>query len=196
MRSVPFDDILQASFEGLMRATENVNNGKFDKDKAGFITYANYFIRDCICDVITDHNLDSIVVKREAIRTPNSRKNKCFIGMTVYTYGGVGKEMMDLRHKGDFKHAAIDQVAGHHYRTTEPDQERITMMRAVIDSALFGESKRNKTMFMMHTTEGHTYQYIGDKYELTRERVKQIVMKITKRIKANTGGLDFRDREK
>ena len=202
-RGLPFADLLQEGNIGLLKAVE-----KFDY-RLGFkfSTYATWWIRQSVTRAIADqarmiripvHMVESLNqverISREIEGQTGKVPEPAMIGVRMSMEAGKVSKVLRARHEfiplddfADDEEGLID--AWDYLADGRPNPEESAMRGALSDAVqgvLAGLSLRERKVlilrFGLDGNESHTLEQVGEIFEVTRERIRQIEAKAMRRL--------------
>jgi len=206
---LPLEDLIEEGNIGLMNATK-----KFDYNRGyRFISYAVWWIKQAI--------LNAITLKSRAIRLPFNRYNELLIiekelekypmrkpsveeianktgisgdNVKVLLQASNEPVSLDASTKNDDFYPLIDQVHGSDYKYMQRDLEN-TLLGEDIQMTLQKLTKREQEViihrFGLDDSIPKSLREIGDKYRLSKERIRQIEKKALGKLRNNTKEKDI-----
>lgn len=158
---IPFSDLISEGNIGLVRAAY-----KFDyKKDVKFISYAVWWIRQAIQEYIKKITLN------------NSRElSDLIVNSNCASIDENGEELTDYRMMPNT--SSDDEYS-------DLDEHKKTSVKKLLECLSNRESDIISYYFGLNNTEDLTLEEIGDKYSLTKERVRQIKEKAIRKLRVN-----------
>ncbi|ESZ05783.1 sigma-70 family RNA polymerase sigma factor [Mesorhizobium sp. L48C026A00] len=189
-RGLPFDDLVQEGNLGLLRAAE-----KFDPQKgARFGTYATYWIRQSMLRAVDDQSriiripvhvaeqIRKVARLRERTRAEFNREpNVDEVAQKLEKPPAFAKRILNLlvASNRSIPERLVDRTG------SQPDRRHdAACLRRLIEGVLAQLSPRSERVirlrFGLANVDEHTLEEVGDLFEVTRERIRQIEAKAIK----------------
>ncbi|MEW6751574.1 MAG: RNA polymerase sigma factor RpoD/SigA [Candidatus Latescibacterota bacterium] len=202
-RGVPLGELISSGNMGLLKAVE-----RFDLSKGcKFITYAVWWVRQAITETLIEHSPVRLPVNQynlmnKIVRTYSDLQQGEELALTEETARLVGcseEKIVQALHLWQSQGSSLDepltpgeegsmldQLADWGQPSPEEEMDRDAMRQSV--AGLFGllserEVEVVRLYFGFETGEPMTLQEIGDRFNLTRERIRQIKEKALRKMR-------------
>lgn len=186
-RGLPFDDLVQEGNLGLLRAAEKFNPQK----GARFGTYATYWIRQSMLRAVDDQSriiripvhvaehIRKVARLRQRTRAEFNREPTVDeVAQKLEKPPAIAKRLLNLpvASSRSIPERLVDR------RVPQPDRRHdAACLRRLIEGLLVQLSPRSERVirlrFGLANADEHTLEEVGDLFEVTRERIRQIEAK-------------------
>jgi RNA polymerase primary sigma factor len=200
-QGVPLSDLISEGNFGLIKAAY-----KFDPTRGfRFISYAVWWVKQSIIQSLNDHartvrlpvNVTNQVskLKKEMSafeQIEGRRPTQNDMDLTVMNHPTCGSLNDKINEDGD---EVMDIIADNSFARPDEDIYTDEVLKSELATTLSVLSEREKKIIEMYFgMDGNpmTLEQIGDEYDLTKERIRQIKQKSLRKLKANSDNLfDF-----
>jgi RNA polymerase primary sigma factor len=203
-QGVPFQDLIQEGNLGLMRAAD-----KFDPDRGyKFSTYATWWIRQAVTRALADQgrtirlpvhmgeairklNRTAYLLEQDLGRPPSPEEIADEMGLKprrVRWMMKVARRPMSLQKPvGEEKDSELGSFIEDEETPPPPEVAEQTLLRATLEELLETldprEARVLRLRFGLHNGYRYTLEEVGEKFGLTRERIRQIEKEALRRLR-------------
>lgn len=206
-QGVPLNDLINDGNEGLIRAAY-----KFDHTKGNrFISYAVWWIRQAIIQSLNDNSrtvrlpvnqVNKISQVRKEVKQFELIHNRQPVDGEI-----VNEEVFESvdypicvstnKHVNEDKDEFGDFIIDETFDTPDSLDDEDEILRAKISELLSVLSPRERDIIecyygLLKEREAMTLEAIGEKYDLTKERIRQIKFKSLRKLRHHVHDLDFK----